>query len=105
MNLADTASRSAASRSHGSSARNRSASSRKAIRLSVRKKLESAREAVHHLMEEEFEQLKKAIARERRTGITQQFLSHLIDSTQVLLDFYEIPGGQKARPDRLLKAG
>jgi len=67
--------------------------------------LESAREAVHHLMDEEFEQLKKAIARERRTGITQQFLGHLIDSTQVLLDFYEVPGGQKTRPDRLLKAG
>src|SRR3989440_8619290 len=68
--------------------------------------LESAREAVHHLMEEEFEQLKKAIARDRRTGITQQFLGHLIDSTQVLLDFYEVPrGGQKGRPDRLLKAG
>jgi terpene synthase-like protein len=66
--------------------------------------LEGARQAVHHLMEEEFEVLKKAIARERRTGITQQFLSHLIDSTQVLLDFYEVPRGQKAR-DRLLKAG
>ncbi|TMD23848.1 MAG: hypothetical protein E6I99_04965 [Chloroflexi bacterium] len=65
--------------------------------------LESAREAVHHLMEEEFEQLKKAIARERRTGITQSFLSHLIDSTQVLLDFYEVP--RQGRPDRLLKAG
>ena len=67
--------------------------------------LEGARDAVHHLMDEEFEQLKKAIARERRTGITQQFLGHLIDSTQVLLDFYEVPRGQKARPDRLLKAG
>jgi hypothetical protein len=56
-------------------------------------------------MEEEFEQLKKAIARERRTGITQQFLSHLIDSTQVLLDFYEVPGGRShGRPDRALKA-
>src|SRR3989442_1773555 len=62
--------------------------------------------AVRHLMEEEFEQLKKAIARERRTGITQQFLSHLIDSTQVLLDFYEVPGGRhsQGRPDRVLKA-
>jgi terpene synthase-like protein len=66
--------------------------------------LERAREAVHHLMEEEFEMLKKAIGRERRTGITQQFLGHLVDSTQVLLDFYEVPGGQKAK-DRLLKAG
>jgi hypothetical protein len=66
--------------------------------------LESAREAVHHLMDEEFEQLKKAIARERRTGITQQFLGHLIDSTQVLLDFYEVPRGRQGRPDRVLKA-
>jgi hypothetical protein len=57
-------------------------------------------------MEEEFEQLKKAIGRERRTGITQQFLSHLIDSTQVLLDFYEVPDGRQSqsRPDRALKA-
>jgi hypothetical protein len=65
--------------------------------------LERAREAVHHLMDEEFEMLKKAIGRERRTGITQQFLTHLVDSTQVLLDFYEVPGGAKAK-DRLLKA-
>jgi hypothetical protein len=64
----------------------------------------NAHEAVHRLMEEEFEQLKKAIARERRTGITQAFLSHLIDSTQVLLDFYEIPRTDEGRPDRLLKA-
>ena len=65
---------------------------------------QSAHEAVRHLMDDEFDQLKKAIARERRTGITQDFLAHLIDSTQVLLDFYEVPRG-KARPDRLLKAG
>jgi hypothetical protein len=73
---------------------------------SAERTLESARDAVHHLMEEEFEQLKKAIARERRTGITQQFLSHLIDSTQVLLDFYEVPGGRhsQGRPERVLKA-
>jgi hypothetical protein len=73
---------------------------------SAERTLESARDAVRHLMEEEFEQLKKAIARERRTGITQQFLSHLIDSTQVLLDFYEVPGGRtsQGRPDRVLKA-
>src|SRR6266849_4466984 len=71
---------------------------------SAERTLESARDAVRHLMEEEFEQLKKAIARERRTGITQEFLSHLIDSTQVLLDFYEVPG-VKPRPDRLLRAG
>jgi hypothetical protein len=73
---------------------------------SAERTLENARDAVRHLMEEEFEQLKKAIARERRTGITQQFLSHLIDSTQVLLDFYEAPGGRhsQGRPDRVLKA-
>src|SRR5437762_1625227 len=73
---------------------------------SAERTLDSARDAVRHLMEEEFEQLKKAIARERRTGITQQFLSHLIDSTQVLLDFYEVPGGRhsQGRPDRALKA-
>ena len=65
---------------------------------------ESAHDAVIHLMDDEFEQLKKAIARERRTGITQQFLDHLIDSTQVLLDFYEIPRA-KQRNDRLLRAG
>jgi Terpene synthase family 2, C-terminal metal binding len=64
---------------------------------------ESAHDAVQHLMEDEFDQLKKAIARERRTGVTQQFLTHLIDSTQVLLDFYEVRGG-KARPDRLARA-
>src|SRR5438876_7607257 len=66
--------------------------------------LEGARAAVKGLMEEEFEQLKKAIARERRTGPTQQFLSHLIDSTQVLLDFYDLPRPAPARPERLLKA-
>ena len=73
---------------------------------SAERTLDSARDAVRHLMEEEFEQLKKAIARERRTGITQQFLSHLVDSTQVLLDFYEVPGGRhsQGRPDRALKA-
>src|SRR6202023_3071241 len=59
----------------------------------------------NHWLKEEFEHLKKAIARERRTGITQQFLSHLIDSTQVLLDFYEVPGGRhsQGRPARVLK--
>ena len=66
--------------------------------------LESACAAVRRLMEEEFEQLKKAIARERRTGATQQFLSRLIDSTQVLLDFYDLPRPASARPERLLKA-
>ena len=66
--------------------------------------LEGAVAAVHHLMDEEFEMLKKAVARERRTGITQPFLSHLIESTQVLLDFYAVPRGRQNRPDRLLKA-
>lgn len=65
---------------------------------------ESAHEAILHLMDDEFEQLKKAIARERRTGITQQFLDHLIESTEVLLDFYEIPR-TRPRSDRLLRAG
>src|SRR5438094_8836617 len=67
--------------------------------------LEWARTAVQHLMEEEFESLQKAIARERRTGVTQQFLSHLIDSTQVLLDFYAVPRPRTPRADRtILKA-
>jgi len=66
--------------------------------------LDSAREEVTRLMEEEYEQLKKAIGRERRTGTTQQFLSHLIDSTQVLLDFYYLPRPAPSHPDRLLKA-
>lgn len=68
------------------------------------RKHESAHDAVNHLLEDEFEQLKKGISRERRTGITQPFLDHLIDSTQVLLDFYEIQRGSKGRPDRLLRA-
>ena len=68
--------------------------------------LEWARAAVQHLMEEEFESLQKAIARERRTGVTQQFLSHLIDSTQVLLDFYAVPRPRAPRSERVvLKAG
>jgi hypothetical protein len=68
--------------------------------------LEWARTAVQHLMEEEFESLQKAIARERRTGVTQQFLSHLIDSTQVLLDFYAVPRLRLPRQERAgLKAG
>jgi hypothetical protein len=60
--------------------------------------LEWGRAAVRRLMEEEFEGLQKNISKERRTGVTQQFLSHLIDSTQVLLDFYEAP---RAKPTRL----
>ncbi|HYM50977.1 MAG TPA: terpene synthase family protein [Candidatus Limnocylindrales bacterium] len=68
--------------------------------------LEWARAAVHRLMEEEFESLQKAIARERRTGATQQFLAHLVDSTQVLLDFYAVPRPRGQRPDRItLRAG
>jgi hypothetical protein len=66
--------------------------------------LESARAAAHHLMDEEFEMLQKAVARERRTGVTQQFLTHLIDSTQVLLDFYEVPRSRPGRSERSLKA-
>ena len=66
--------------------------------------LEGARTELRRLMGEEFEQLKRAIARERRTGLTQQFLSHLIDSTQVLLDFYDLPRTDQPRNDRLLKA-
>src|ERR671934_306817 len=53
--------------------------------------METARAAVQHLLYEEFEALQHAIARERRTGATQQFLNHLVESTQVLLDFYEVP--------------
>jgi hypothetical protein len=66
--------------------------------------LEAARAAAHRLMEEEFEMLQKAVGRERRTGVTQQFLTHLIDSTQVLLDFYEVPRPRQGRSDRILKA-
>ncbi|MEO6796163.1 MAG: terpene synthase family protein [Candidatus Dormibacter sp.] len=66
--------------------------------------LEAARVAARHLMDEEFEMLQKAVAKERRTGVTQQFLTHLIDSTQVLLDFYEVPRGRPGRSDRSLKA-
>jgi hypothetical protein len=55
-------------------------------------------------MDEEFEMLQKAVARERRTGVTQQFLTHLIDSTQVLLDFYEVPRSRPGRSERSLKA-
>jgi hypothetical protein len=66
--------------------------------------LESARAAASHLMDEEFEMLQKAVARERRTGVTQQFLTHLIDSTQVLLDFYEVPRNRPGRSERSLKA-
>ncbi|HEY0492369.1 MAG TPA: terpene synthase family protein [Candidatus Dormibacteraeota bacterium] len=66
--------------------------------------LESARAAANRLMDEEFEMLQKAVARERRTGVTQQFLTHLIDSTQVLLDFYQVPRNRAGRSDRTLKA-
>lgn len=66
--------------------------------------LESARAAANRLMDEEFEMLQKAVARERRTGVTQQFLTHLIDSTEVLLDFYQVPRNRPGRSDRSLKA-
>ncbi len=49
---------------------------------------EECQDAVGRRMEDEFEGLRRAVAREGRTGITQQFLTHLIDSTQVLIDFY-----------------
>src|SRR5919204_1064781 len=64
--------------------------------------METARAAVQHLLYEEFEALQHAIARERRTGATQQFLNHLVESTQVLLDFYEVPRPRERR-DRALK--
>jgi hypothetical protein len=64
--------------------------------------METARAAVQHLLYEEFEALQHAIARERRTGATQQFLNHLVESTQVLLDFYEVPRPRDRR-DRALK--
>jgi len=66
--------------------------------------LEGARTELRRLMGEEFEQLSRAISREHRTGATEQFLSHLIDSTQVLLDFYDLPRPGQARADRLSKA-
>jgi hypothetical protein len=66
--------------------------------------LDGARTELRRLMGEEFEQLSRAIARERRPGATEQFLSHLIDSTQVLLDFYDLPRPGQTRGDRLAKA-
>jgi terpene synthase-like protein len=56
--------------------------------------LDASRAAVRRLMDDEFETLKRAVARERRTGITQEFLAHLVDSTLVLLDFYHLADGQ-----------
>jgi uncharacterized membrane protein YccC len=50
---------------------------------------ERVRAEVQHLIEEELDSLQKAVARERRTGVTQQFLTHLVGSTQAVLDFYE----------------
>ena len=62
--------------------------------------VEEARAALIELIAEEFDTLERNIARERRTGSTQQFLSHLVSSTQVLLEFYDIPW----RRERSLKA-
>jgi hypothetical protein len=58
-------------------------------------------QAVRSLMEDEFEILHRAVSRERRTGDTQQFLNHLVESTQLFLDFYEIP---RPRQRPVLKA-
>ncbi|TMF56548.1 MAG: hypothetical protein E6I22_05620 [Chloroflexi bacterium] len=49
-------------------------------------------------MEEEFEGLQKGVAREKRTGVTQQFLAHLVESTAMLLDYYHVPDSRQARP-------
>jgi len=58
----------------------------------------AARAAVVRLMEEEFEGLQKGVAREKRTGVTQQFLAHLVESTAMLLDYYHVPDSRQARP-------
>ena len=50
---------------------------------------ESGRTDLHQLMNEELDALRKAILRERRSGITQEFLTHLVGSTQAVIDFYE----------------
>ena len=58
----------------------------------------TARAAVVRLMEEEFEALQKGVAREKRTGVTQQFLAHLVDSTEMLLEYYHVSDSRQARP-------
>ena len=67
----------------------------------------AARAATRRLMEEEFEALKKATARERQAGATQQFLAHLVESTQVLVDFYDTRtgAGGKAGHEPMTRAG
>jgi len=50
---------------------------------------ERAQTEVQRLIAEELDGLQKAVGRERRTGVTQQFLTHLVGSTQAVLDFYE----------------
>ncbi len=58
----------------------------------------TARAAVVRLMEEEFEALQKGVAREKRTGVTQQFLANLVDGTAMLLDYYHVSDSRQARP-------
>jgi hypothetical protein len=70
----------------------------------VQRSLDAPRAAVGHLLDDEFETLKRAVARERHTGITQQFLAHLVESTLVLLDFYELAGGRQRHLEPLAKA-
>lgn len=56
-----------------------------------------ARTEVVALMQEEFEGLQRGVAREKRTGVTQQFLSHLVDSTSMLLDYYHVADPRQIR--------
>lgn len=58
---------------------------------------EDADDAVYDMMGKEFDILERNVARERRTGDAQQFLTHLVESTNVFLDFYQVPR-PKARP-------
>ena len=57
----------------------------------------AARAAVVRLMKEEFDTLQNGVAREKRTGVTQQFLAHLVDSTAILLDYYQVTDPRQAR--------
>jgi len=41
------------------------------------------------LMEQELDQLERGVARERRTGPTQDFLRRLVSSTHAAIDFYD----------------
>jgi hypothetical protein len=42
-----------------------------------------------HVMEQELELLERGVARERRTGPTQDFLRRLLSSTHAAIDFYD----------------